>query len=51
MVRETGVVVVHGSGFGQAMEHAHFRIVFAPPDEVLKKAYQRIGEWLAKRKG
>ncbi len=50
MVRETGVVVVHGSGFGQAMEHAHFRIVFAPPDEVLKKAYQRIGEWLSKRK-
>ena len=49
LLRETGVVVVHGSGFGRA-RHAHFRVVYPPPEEVLTKAYQRIGEWLSKRK-
>src|SRR2546428_3967495 len=33
------VLVVQGSGFGQKPGTKHFRIVFLPQEEVLKKAY------------
>ncbi|QIJ72864.1 aminotransferase class I/II-fold pyridoxal phosphate-dependent enzyme [Thermosulfuriphilus ammonigenes] len=46
LIRETGVVVVHGSGFGQRPGTAHFRVVFLPPEEVLEKAYARIREFM-----
>ena len=45
LIKETGVVVVPGSGFGQIPGTKHFRLVFLPPDDVLKKAYERIGEF------
>jgi alanine-synthesizing transaminase len=45
LIRETGVVVVHGSGFGQRAGSAHFRVVYLPPEDVLRKAYTRIGEF------
>ncbi|MCF7918026.1 aminotransferase class I/II-fold pyridoxal phosphate-dependent enzyme [Candidatus Gracilibacteria bacterium] len=45
LIRETGVVVVPGSGFGQKPGTKHFRVVFLPPDEILTKAYQNIGEF------
>ncbi|HGY90586.1 MAG TPA: aminotransferase class I/II-fold pyridoxal phosphate-dependent enzyme [Planctomycetes bacterium] len=47
LVRSTGVVVVHGSGFGQRPGTAHFRIVFLPPEDVLSKAYALIARFLA----
>ncbi|OAQ20009.1 aminotransferase class I/II-fold pyridoxal phosphate-dependent enzyme [Thermosulfurimonas dismutans] len=48
LILETGVVVVHGSGFGQVPGTAHFRVVFLPPEEVLFKAYTRLAEFAEK---
>jgi alanine-synthesizing transaminase len=42
LIKETGVVVVHGSGFGQVPGTNHFRIVFLPPENILEKAYKAI---------
>jgi alanine-synthesizing transaminase len=40
------VLVVHGSGFGQKSGTKHFRVVFLPQDEVLRKAYASVSEFL-----
>jgi len=48
LIRETGVVVVHGSGFGQVPGTQHFRVVFLPQDDVLKSSYEKIGQYFAK---
>ncbi|MHC1739239.1 MAG: aminotransferase class I/II-fold pyridoxal phosphate-dependent enzyme [Ignavibacteriaceae bacterium] len=48
LIRETGVVVVPGTGFGQVPGTQHFRIVFLPKEEILEKAYKRIGEFYKK---
>jgi alanine-synthesizing transaminase len=44
MIREHGVVIVPGSGFGQREGTQHFRVVFLPDEDVLGKAFDRIGE-------
>ncbi len=46
LIRETGVVVVPGGGFGQRPGHQHFRVVFLPPEEILERAYDQIGRFL-----
>ncbi len=43
------ILVVHGSGFGQKPGTKHFRIVFLPQEEVLKKAYAEIGDFMKGR--
>lgn len=48
LIKETGVVVVPGNGFGQVPGTNHFRAVFLPDDETLKKAYTAIGEYYQK---
>ena len=48
LVRETGVLVVPGSGFGQAPGTQHFRMVFLPPEETIQKALHLLGEFLQK---
>lgn len=48
LLKATGVVVVHGSGFGQVPGTQHFRVVFLPPEDILRKAYQNIGEFFGK---
>lgn len=48
LLKETGVVVVHGSGFGQKPGTQHFRIVFLPPENILEKAYKAIGDFYGK---
>lgn len=48
LLKETGVVVVHGSGFGQKPGTQHFRIVFLPTENILEKAYKAIGEFHVK---
>ncbi len=48
LIKETGVVVVPGTGFGQIPGTNHMRIVFLPPEEVLEKAYAKIGEFYKK---
>ncbi len=41
---EKHVLVVHGSGFGQAPGTRHFRIVFLPDEATLARAYEAIAE-------
>jgi alanine-synthesizing transaminase len=48
LIKETGVVIVPGSGFGQKPGTNHFRVVFLPNEQILKKAYTAIGEFLQK---
>jgi len=48
MIRETGVLVVHGDGFGQKPGTRHFRIVLLPQEEVLEQACDRIAEFMEK---
>jgi len=42
LILEEGVVVVHGSGFGQKPGSRHFRIIFLPEERVLEIALERI---------
>jgi alanine-synthesizing transaminase len=48
LIRETGVVVVPGSGFGQMPGTQHFRVVFLPDENTLTKAYTNIAIQLEK---
>ena len=50
LIKETGVVVVPGSGFGQVPGTNHFRVVFLPNERILEKAYNSIGSFLKKYK-
>ena len=50
LIKETGVVVVPGSGFGQVPGTNHFRVVFLPNEQILEKAYKAIGDFLIKYK-
>lgn len=47
LIKATGVVVVPGSGFGQKPGTAHFRVVYLPPEETLRSAYEKISEYHA----
>jgi alanine-synthesizing transaminase len=42
LLKATGVVVVHGSGFGQVPGTKHVRIVYLPPEDVLTRAYEKF---------
>jgi len=50
LIKETGVIVVPGTGFGQKPGTKHFRVVFLPQEEVLEKAYKNIGTFYQKYK-
>lgn len=45
LLKETGVVLVPGSGFGQKPGSKHFRVVFLPNEEILEKAYANIARF------
>ena len=49
LIRETGVVVVHGDGFGQRPGTRHMRIVFLPQEPVLEEAFSRLESFMARR--
>ncbi|HAM34876.1 MAG TPA: aminotransferase [Elusimicrobia bacterium] len=51
LIRETGVVAVHGSGFGEKPGTKHLRVVFLPPEDVLRKAYANLLEFVGKSRG
>ena len=42
LLQKTGVLTVHGSGFGSAFGAGHFRIVYLPPEEVLEQAMDKL---------
>jgi len=48
LIKETGVIVVPGSGFGQVPGTQHFRVVFLPNEKILEKAYNSIAEFYHK---
>jgi alanine-synthesizing transaminase len=48
LIKETGVVVVPGTGFGQVPGTQHFRVVFLPNEQILERAYNSIGDFYQK---
>lgn len=46
LIKETGVVVVPGSGFGERPGTRHFRVVYLAPEDILAEAYHRIGNFM-----
>jgi aspartate/methionine/tyrosine aminotransferase len=46
LLNSTGVLTVHGSGFGSTYGSGHFRIVYLPPEEVLEKAMDKLERFL-----
>ncbi len=48
LIRDTGVVVVPGEGFGQAPGTKHFRLVFLPQEDLLRTALEQIAEFARK---
>ncbi|WP_257454736.1 aminotransferase class I/II-fold pyridoxal phosphate-dependent enzyme [Archangium lipolyticum] len=49
LLRETGVLFVHGSGFGQKQGTHHFRVVFLPPEDILTAAFDRLEAFVRER--
>ena len=49
LLEHTGIVFVHGSGFGSAYGSGHFRGVFLPPIETLEKTFDRLDSFMAQK--
>ncbi|MDR0318613.1 MAG: aminotransferase class I/II-fold pyridoxal phosphate-dependent enzyme [Nitrososphaerota archaeon] len=50
LLKETGVLIVNGSGFDPVYGKGHVRIVFLPPIEKLEEAYNALEQFLKKHK-
>jgi tyrosine/nicotianamine family aminotransferase len=50
LLKETGVLVVNGSGFDPVYGKDHARIVFLPPCEVLEEAFNSLEQFMSKKK-
>ena len=46
LVKNTGVLSVHGSGFGKKYGEGHFRMVFLPSIEILEEAMDKLESFL-----
>jgi aspartate/methionine/tyrosine aminotransferase len=46
LLNSTGVLTVHGSGFGSAYGSGHFRIVYLPPEDMLEKAMDKLEKFV-----
>ena len=46
LLNKTGVLTVHGSGFGRAFGSSHFRIVYLPNEEVLEQAMDKLERFM-----
>jgi aspartate/methionine/tyrosine aminotransferase len=49
LLEETGVLVVHGSGFGMAERPCHFRLVYLAGEETLREVFDGLGRFLEHR--
>jgi alanine-synthesizing transaminase len=46
LLNKTGILTVHGSGFGKAFGSSHFRIVYLPREEVLEHAMDKLERFM-----
>jgi aspartate/methionine/tyrosine aminotransferase len=49
-LRETGVLVVNGSGFDPVYGAGHIRMVFLPPVPILEEALDALERFMKKKK-
>ncbi len=49
LLKETGVLFVHGSGFESTYGYGHFRSVILPPIETLEEAFDLLEQFMLKR--
>lgn len=49
LLKDKGVLAVHGSGFGEMFGRDHFRLVFLPPVPTLNSALDRIEDFMTTR--
>jgi alanine-synthesizing transaminase len=49
LLEETGVLVVHGSGFGCKETAGYFRLVYLANEETLNTAFTKIGNFMSNR--
>ena len=47
LLEHTGIVFVHGSGFGSIYGSKHFRGVFLPPLDTLEKTFDRLDDFMS----
>ena len=47
LLEETGVLVVHGSGFGTDPEQGYFRMVYLADEATLEDVFNRIDRFMA----
>jgi len=47
LLEKTGILFVHGSGFGAAYGSEHFRGVFLPPIQTLEKAFNQLEHFMS----
>ncbi len=50
LLRETGVLIVNGSGFDPVYGAGHARAVFLPPVDILEEAFNAIERFMKKKK-
>jgi len=50
LLEQTGLVFVHGSGFGSTYGAGHFRGVFLPPIETLEKTFDRLDRFMSQKR-
>jgi alanine-synthesizing transaminase len=49
LLKETGVLLVHGSGFDPIYGAGHVRAVFLPPIEMIEQAFNEIERFMKKK--
>jgi len=49
LLEKTGILFVHGSGFGVTYGSGHFRGVFLPPIQTLEKAFDQLEHFMSSR--
>ena len=49
LLKETGVLIVNGSGFDPVYGKGHARVVFLPPIEVLDEAFNGLERFMKKK--
>ena len=47
LLKETGVLVVHGSGFGTEAEQGYFRMVYLADEATLGDVFEKIERFMA----